>query len=224
MDRRRRTRTRRPAGSVTRGCDPGPDRCPGRCSCSARPAHEVPQVDELEPAPVGARFEHPDRVREVEVVEVTEHDDAGAALGVLQPLNPGVDDAGLPAHRVVHTAAALDLARAVRLLEASEQRRVAALGGEVVRDQEQLLAAVAELARQRLAARVPHPVGRIDPARAERQLRARLRGSSSVAVTAVPPGRSTNWTRSGLNRNPTRMLAFGAPPSALCTGSICRYS
>ena len=34
-----------------------------------------------------------------------------------------------------------------------------------------------------------------------------------VAAVAVPPGRSTNDTRSGLNRKPTRMLPPGSPPS-----------
>ncbi len=48
--------------------------------------------------------------------------------------------------------------------------------------------------------------------------------TTSTAVVASPPGRSTKVTRAGLKRKPTRMLPPGSPPSARLTGSIWRHS
>ncbi len=66
----------------------------------------------------------------------------------------------------------LRLGDADRRLEAAEQRVVAALGVEVVGDDEHRLALPRELAGERLAAVGERRVGRVDAARAERQLRA----------------------------------------------------
>jgi hypothetical protein len=49
-------------------------------------------------------------------------------------------------------------------------------------------------------------------------------GTGWTAVVASPPGRSTKATRAGSNRNATRMLPPGWPPSVRLPGSISRDS
>ena len=118
-----------------------------------------------------AALQDRDRVGELEVVDVAEHDDVGGAVDGEDRVHEVVDDLRL--------LVPLHLADPRRRLEATEQRIVAALGVEVVGDHEHGLAAVGELAGQRLAAGVPRGVGRIDPTGAERQLRAGRAGDDA---------------------------------------------
>ena len=76
----------------------------------------------------------------------------------------------------------LHLGGADRRLPAPEQRVVAALGGEVVGDHEDRLAAEGELARQRLAAGCPRRVGRVDPAGGGGQVRPVAAASKTPVV------------------------------------------
>ena len=101
------------------------------------------------------------RLGELEVVEVPEDDDAGAGVDGVERVHEVVDDLRL--------CVPLGLRGAVRRLEAAEQRIVAALRVEVVDDCEDRLPTPAELADERLAARVERRIGRVDPARAERE-------------------------------------------------------
>ncbi len=103
------------------------------------------------------------RRRELEVVEVAQNDDLGIRIDGEDRVGEVVDDLGL--------LEALGLAGQRRRLEAAEEGLVAALGVEVVGHREEVVAVEGELANERLAARVEGGVGRIDPARAEGQLR-----------------------------------------------------
>jgi hypothetical protein len=98
----------------------------------------------LDESAEAGRLQDADGVGELEVVEISEHDDGGARI----------DGQDLP-HEVGHDLRllpALGLARAWRRLEAAEQRLIAALGVEVIGDDEERAAVPAQLAHQRLTA------------------------------------------------------------------------
>ncbi len=101
-------------------------------------------------------------VRELEVVEISQHDNIGVRIGCDDCVDEVVLDLGL--------MMALHFTDTRRRLEVPEQRIVATLRVEVVGDHKQVVAVEQELARQWLAAGVERRVGRINTTRAVLQL------------------------------------------------------
>src|SRR5215211_6196096 len=111
-----------------------------------------------------AALQHPDRGGELEVVEVAEDDDARARVGREYRVHETVDHFRLPIP--------LRLGGAGGRLEAPEQWLVAALGREVVGDDEQPVTVENELAGEGLAAAREGRVRRVYTSGAGRQTRA----------------------------------------------------
>ena len=111
-----------------------------------------------------------------------------------------------------------------RRLEPRRQRLVAALGVEVVGDDEQLLVAVEqELADERLAADGPGAlVGSIRPGETTADLVAVGRARTTVTRGVGVAARAVDERRRGRveQEHLTRMLPPGWPPSVSSTGSI----
>ena len=100
-----------------------------------------------------------------EIVQVAQDDDLGARVQGQNAVDEVIDDLRL--------LGALDFGTEHRWLEAAKEWIVAALGIEVISDENQLLAAKGELARQWFPAAVESSVSRIDAARAEGKLNSR---------------------------------------------------
>src|SRR5829696_7715578 len=132
-----------------------------------------------------AALQRPDRGGELEVVEVAEDDDARARVGREYRVHETVDHLRLPVP--------LRLGGERRRLEAPEQGLVAALGREVVGDDEQPVAVEDELAGEGLAAAREGRVCRVYTSGAGRQARAapvtdygRRRGRPSAGPVYEP--------------------------------------
>ncbi len=172
-----------------------------------------------------ARGQGGQRLRELVVVQVAEDDDLGLAVLGQHAGDEGVD--------LLRMGQALGLGAERRRLEGAVHRLVAALGVEVVADDEDLLAAEPELTDQRLAAARPGVRGGVDPARGHREPNTllavgdRLDGRGGAAARPVHEGDTLGVEEEDVADVATRLAAVrvvdrvdGAPVVGRAAGRL----